>query len=77
MKLVSSEDTERVIDLNWSWGSQGDSNYYFFFFLGPHLWHMEVPGLGVRSELQLPAYTTATTTQDLQSLMQLVAMLDP
>ena len=25
---------------------------------------MEVPRLGVKSELQLPAYTTATATQD-------------
>ena len=25
---------------------------------------MEVPGLGVKSELQLPAYTTATAAQD-------------
>ena len=25
--------------------------------------HMKVPGLGVESELQLPAYTTATATQ--------------
>ena len=25
---------------------------------------MEVPRLGIKSELQLPAYTTATTTQD-------------
>ena len=24
-------------------------------FLQPHLWHMEVSGLGVQSELQLPA----------------------
>ena len=24
-----------------------------FFFLGPHLWHTDVPGLGVDSELQL------------------------
>ena len=34
----------------------------FFFsshFLGPHLWHIEVPGLGVKSEIQLPAHTTA------------------
>ena len=30
---------------------------FFFFFLGTHLWHMEVPTLGVESEL--PAYTTA------------------
>ena len=36
----------------------------FFFFLGPHLRHMEVPRLGVESELQLLAYTTATATQD-------------
>ena len=26
----------------------------FFAFLGPHLWHLEVPRLGVESELQLP-----------------------
>ena len=33
-----------------------------FVFLGPHLWHMEVPRLGVESGLQLPAYTTVTAT---------------
>ena len=26
------------------------------FFKGLHLWHVAVPGLGVKSELQLPAY---------------------
>ena len=31
-----------------------------FSFLGPHLWHMKVPRLGVESELQLLAYATAT-----------------
>ena len=36
----------------------------FYFFLGLHLQHMEVPRLGVESELQLPASTTATATQD-------------
>ena len=30
------------------------------FFLGPHLRHMEVPRLGVKLELQLLAYATAT-----------------
>ena len=35
-----------------------------FFFFGLHSWHMEVPRPGVKSEPQLPAYTTATTTQD-------------
>ena len=33
-------------------------------FLGPHLWYMEVPRLGVQSELYLLAYTTATATPD-------------
>ena len=32
--------------------------------LWPHLWHMDVPRLGVKSELQLPAYTTAMPMQD-------------
>ena len=44
------------------------SIYYFilfyFCFLGLHLWHMEVPRLGVESEQQLPAYTTAIATLD-------------
>ena len=34
------------------------------FLKGPNLWYMEVPRLGVKSELQLPAYTTATATWD-------------
>ena len=38
------------------------SLFFFFFFLGPHLWRMEVPRLGVESELWLLAYTTATAT---------------
>ena len=29
-------------------------------FLTPHLWHMDVPRLGVESELHLPAYPRAT-----------------
>ena len=32
---------------------------FFFFFLGPHPWHMEVPRLSTELELQLPAYATA------------------
>ena len=41
--------------------------FVLFCLLGLHLWHMEVPMLGVESEpqLQLPAYTTATATWDL------------
>ena len=36
--------------------------FVFFGFLGPYPWHMEVPRLGVKSELL--AFTTATGTQD-------------
>ena len=35
-------------------------SFLLLFFLWPHLWHMEVLRLGAESELQLPAYTTAT-----------------
>jgi len=38
--------------------------FFFFAFLSPHLQHMEVPRLGVKSELQLRAYTTATVMPD-------------
>ena len=34
-------------------------SFFFFFFLQRYLQHMEVPRLGVESELQLPAYTIA------------------
>ena len=52
--------------------TQAHSQVSFFFFfcllsfvsLGPHPQPMEVPRLGVQSELQPPAYTTATTTPD-------------
>ena len=50
--------------------SQGGKEYFkwkcfiYLFFLGMHLWHMEVPRLGVESELQLSAYATATAMQD-------------
>ena len=36
--------------------------YVCICFLGLYLGHMEVPRLGVDSELQLPTYTTATGT---------------
>ena len=36
----------------------------FFVFLRLHPWHMEVPRLGVKWELQLLAYATATATWD-------------
>jgi len=39
---------------------------FYFCFLGPHAWHMEVPRIGIKSELQLQllAYDTPTATPD-------------
>ena len=37
---------------------------FSFFFLGLLLSHKEVPRLGIKMELQLPAYTIATATPD-------------
>ena len=36
----------------------------FFFFLCLHPWLRDVARLGIESELQLPAYATATATWD-------------
>ena len=46
-------------------------SFFAFCFLGPHSRHMEVPRLGVESELQPPAYTTATTRPDLSCVWDL------
>ena len=43
----------------------------FFFFLRLPLWHMEVPRLGVKSELQLQASATPTATLDPSCLFDL------
>ena len=45
--------------------------FFFFVFLGQHLWHMEVPRLGVESELWPPAYATDTATPDLSRVCDL------
>ena len=45
--------------------------FNYFCFLGVHSWHVEVPRLGVESELQLLVYTTATATQDLSCVCDL------
>ena len=41
---------------------------FFFVCVGLHPRHMEVPRLGVKSELQLLAYATATATPDLSCI---------
>ena len=63
--------THVLMDTSWihyHWTTMGTPNRKFFFltfcFLGPYPRHMKVPRLGVESELQLQAYTTATTMWD-------------
>ena len=45
--------------------------FFFLLFLGLHPWHMEVSRLGIKSELQLLAYATATATHDLSCVCDL------
>ena len=45
--------------------------FVFLPFLGPLLRHMEVPRLGVESELHPPAYARATATWDLSHICNL------
>ena len=55
--------------------------FIYFFFLGPHLEHTEVPRLEVKLELQLQAYTAshnnAGSELHLQPELQHAASLDP
>ena len=54
--------------LTWSFYISFFSLFFPFCFLGLNPWHMEVPRLGVESEIQLPVYTTVTATQDLSHI---------
>ena len=53
--LVSWANVQRYLDLVYP---------FFVFFLGPQVQHMEVSRLGVESELQPLAYTTARARPD-------------
>ena len=45
--------------------------FFLVFFLGVHLWHMEVTKVGVKLELKLLAYATVTALQDLTPICNL------
>ena len=62
---VTLESQKKILsNHNISRSHQRFQHFFFFCLFRGHLWHMEVPRLGVESELQLPAYATATATQD-------------
>ena len=54
-----------IIFIIWRlWNFEKNFFWSFMSFLGRHQWHMEVPRLGAKSELQLLAYATATAMWD-------------
>ena len=62
-------DKGNVVDIFYKWNiiqplKKKEILPFFSPFLGLHLGHVEVPRLGVKSRLQLPAYATATATED-------------
>ena len=71
--LVQLERGKQGQDLNLGCPTPHQHSYLFFFFgfLQPNPWHMEVPRLGVKLELQPPATATATAMQDLSRVCDL------
>ena len=62
MRLLSPSSLVPIALLSWSLQLSQDFIFYLFifsFFSGLYTQHMEVPRLGVESELRLPAYITA------------------
>ena len=55
----------------------GTPQLFFFCFLEPHSWYMEVPRPGVKSALQLLPYTTAHSSYSSCPTPQLTESLDP
>ena len=51
--------------------------FYLFILLGLHPQHTKVPRLGVKSELQLLAYTTSTAVPDPSQVGNLLCNLQP
>ena len=47
-----------------------DKKVLVLFFSWPHLQHMEVPRLGVETDLKLPPYTTDIATWDPSCIWQ-------
>ena len=63
MKLFMLSTCSIAVNL-WQ-GKMVGNFFFFFFFLGLYLRHREVHWIGVKSELQLLAYDTASAMQDL------------
>ena len=64
--MVGGEPFISALSAMFLWVYLNNLPFFFVFlpFLGLLLQHMEIPRLGVESELLLPAYTAATATWD-------------
>ena len=62
--ISSSSSGHQVLLASWHLPPSSFFFLPFFFFLWPHLWHVDGPRLGAKTELQLQAYATATTRWD-------------
>ena len=51
--------------------SQHPFSFFLFFILGPQMRYVELPRLGVESELQLVAYSAVTAILDLNHVCEL------
>ena len=67
--LLSGAEHQRFVGTSWK------CRFLFMYlcFLGLHSRNMAVPKLGVKLELQLPTYPTATATQDLSHICDVYA----
>ena len=64
ISFLSTQASERHSMIFFLIKLQSNDFYFIFLLFRPHPQHMEVPRLGVKSKLQLPAYTTASAMQD-------------
>ena len=69
------DQTHILMDTSQAMSTEPHRNSSFFFFLGLHLQHTELPRLGVKLELHLQTYTTATATWDPSHICDLCCSL--
>ena len=69
--LTLLNDAAVNMDVQITWQDSTFSFSFFLSFYGHTTWHMEVHRLGVKAELELPAYTIAAVTCDLSCISNL------
>ena len=75
MPRISFSDHQLILSFHTRSSLSLQLLFSFSFFLQLYSWHMKIPGLGVKSELQLKAYATATAMLDPSSICNLCRSL--